>query len=528
MASMIDHAGDAGLPDTGMEFVTLHCLGANSLARLALTSVDMCATVARAANDPSAWARWGVALDVLKSLPELKAELHELARSIGDYSYKTDDPQRTPGLWRTIAWDDERLTPIKAKIEGLKERVKSAIEDLHRVEGIPPDTAAKLLSTNYDSAPGPNATGQRLFRMLADLGEIEGALIPLFQSQVQQLLAAIAVRAQPETMLAWLPGFVAVHPPQMLVSVKPPWRAGPFGMMPGQSDYNLLAAGVLNSLTLDDWSPAQVLRLFDATRASIGSRPCGRHQWLPAGESLDQGANLRHRELTSFLEKAHAHTCQPPCTPAPCPIPAVRPAPALKPQFPIEMDTPTLKALMADKQIHGHDAAAMLLLAFEKSVWPAYAEEHEEELEYNDLDFHIITQGERLAAYVHKLRVTRASVIARCLDWVSSYEEAQARESWNPEYGPDCSTSYNGAKAFLNKWSKLAHFPKGSKAAGGVHWSADTCQELTRLIVADGDRRMALTPVVNKYTMQLINRANKAAPSPDLALALDMLKHTTE
>lgn len=58
--------------------------------------------------------------------------------------------------------------------------------------------------------------------------------------------------------------------------------------------------------------------------------------------------------------------------------------------------------------------------------------------------------------------------------------------------------------------------------------SADTCQELTRLIVADGDRRGALTPVVNKYTMQLINRANKAAPSPDLALALDMLKHTTE
>ena len=33
---------------------------------------------------------------------------------------------------------------------------------------------------------------------------------------------------------------------------------------------------------------------------------------------------------------------------------------------------------------------------------------------------------------------------------------------------------------------------------------------------------------INKYTMQLINRANKAAPSPDLALALDMLKHTTE
>lgn len=47
---------------TGMEFVTLHYLGANSLARLALTSVDMCATVARAANDPSSWARWGVAL----------------------------------------------------------------------------------------------------------------------------------------------------------------------------------------------------------------------------------------------------------------------------------------------------------------------------------------------------------------------------------------------------------------------------------------------------------------------------------
>lgn len=167
----------------------------------------------------------------------------------------------------------------------------------------------------------------------------------------------------------------------------------------------------------------------------------------------------------------------------------------------------------------------------ERALWPAYAEEHEEELEAgddNDLDFRIVTQGERLAAYVHKLRVTRASVIARCLDWVSNHEEAQARESWIPEFGPDCSTSYNGAKAFLNKWSKLAHFPQGSQAAGGVHWSADTCQELTRLIVADGDRRGALTPVVNKYTMQLINRANKAAPSPDLALALDMLKHTTE
>lgn len=178
---------------------------------------------------------------------------------------------------------------------------------------------------------------------------------------------------------------------------------------------------------------------------------------------------------------------------------------------------------------HGHDAAALLLLAFEKSVWPAYAEEHEEELEAgddNDLDFRIITQGERLAAYVHKLRVTRASVIARCLDWVSSHEEAQTQEHWNPEYGPDA-TSYNGAKAFLSKWSKLAHFPLGSQAAGGIHWSADTCQELTRLIVADSDRRGALTPVVNKYTIQLINRANKAAPSPDLALALKMLKHTT-
>ena len=58
------------------------------------------------------------------------------------------------------------------------------------------------------------------------------------------------------------------------------------------------------------------------------------------------------------------------------------------------------------------------------------AEKHEEELEageYKDNDFRDAAYGRQLGVYVHELRVPRANVIARCVDWVSGKDEAKAR-----------------------------------------------------------------------------------------------------
>ena len=135
--------------------------------------------------------------------------------------------------------------------------------------------------------------------------------------------------------------------------------------------------------------------------------------------------------------------------------------------FPITpIDSPALKTVLQDHTVRVKDALALLLRSFEPEFTTFQLEmEDDEKYSHNrwnwgEFEWDAMAYARHLAVVVAKdLKIKRMELIIECLHHVAGEDMSRHHECWDPEDGPESSTSYDGAAVFLETWARKADFP---------------------------------------------------------------------